>query len=375
MDGTIKIFVFAIVMTLLISFASALTIDEINQNSENTPVIFFKTSTCPVCKTIDAWVQSIEENYPNVDFIRININDEYELIQKLYENYGVPTDKQNRVPIIFVGDTYFYGGNEPREGLENKLNSLQEKNLLLNESNINQNSTEVNLAYITGLALVDAINPCELAVLIILMTAILTRFPNQKSKALKAGLAFSGAIFLIYFIFGLLLREVFGFITNVLGATETGFFLFLGILAIIIGLLNLKDGINYGGGGFILEVPQSWRPKMKSLIEGTTSPAGAFVVGLIVAFFLTPCTAGPYLVFSGIISKVTLLTALPYLIIYMLIFISPMIIITLITYFGFAKVEDMGGWRENNIKKLHLVAGILMILVGIYMLLTSFGIM
>jgi len=41
----------------------------------------------------------------------------------------------------------------------------------------------------------------------------------------------------------------------------------------------------------------------------------------------------------------------PYLIIYMLIFISPMIAITLITYFGFAKVEDMGGWRENNIQK------------------------
>ena len=112
---------------------------------------------------------------------------------------------------------------------------------------------------------------------------------------------------------------------------------------------------------------------MKSLIEGTTSPAGAFFVGLIVAFFLTPCTAGPYLVFSGIISKVSLMAAMPYLIIYMLIFISPMVIITIITYLGFAKVEDMGGWRENNIQKLHLVAGILMVLVGLYMLLTSFG--
>jgi len=54
---------------------------------------------------------------------------------------------------------------------------------------------------------------------------------------------------------------------------------------------------------------------------------------------------------------------------YMLIFISPMVAITLIVYFGFMAVEDIGGWREKNIKKLHWIAGILLLGLGIAMLL------
>ena len=51
------------------------------------------------------------------------------------------------------------------------------------------------------------------------------------------------------------------------------------------------------------------------------------------------------------------------------------ITITFITYLGFAKVDDMGGWRERNLKKLHWVAGLLMLAIGIWMILISFGIL
>ena len=141
------------------------------------------------------------------------------------------------------------------------------------------------------------------------------------------------------------------------------------------GLLNIKDAIWYGGGGFIMEVPQKWRPKMKAIINGTTSPKGAFVVGLIVSFFLTPCTAGPYFVFGGILSTIALIEAIPYMFIYMCIFISPMVLISLFVYFGFAKVEDMGGWREKNIKNLHWISGLLMLAIGIWMILISVGLL
>jgi len=372
MSKLINIGIFLIALIAIASFASALTIEEINTNSEVTPIVFFKSNTCPVCAGVDAWIQTFEDDYNNIKIIRLNINDEYELAHRFYDNYNIPIEKRNRVPIIFIGDTYYYGGNEPKENLIEKIESITTKEELLTST---ENKIDKNLGYIIGLALVDAINPCELAVLLILMTAILTRYPKQKNKALKAGLLFSAAIFIMYFIFGILLREIFALISGFLSGAELSFFFVLAILALIIGLINLKDGIWYGGGGFIMEVPQRWRPKMKALIEGTTSPKGAFVVGLIVAFFLTPCTAGPYLVFSGIMANMSLIAALPYLIIYMLIFISPMLAITFITYFGFAKVDDMGGWRERNLKKLHLIAGILMILVAIYLLLTSFGIL
>jgi len=46
-----------------------------------------------------------------------------------------------------------------------------------------------------------------------------------------------------------------------------------------------------------------------------------------------------------------------------------MIIITLIVYFGFTTVENVSGWKERNIKYLHLIAGIILVLLGIAMLL------
>jgi len=37
------------------------------------------------------------------------------------------------------------------------------------------------------------------------------------------------------------------------------------------------------GKWFVMEVPMSWRPKMKSLIKGVTSVPGAFFIGFVEA--------------------------------------------------------------------------------------------
>lgn len=364
---------FILLILLFFGVASAVSIEELNTKGK-TQIVFFKTATCPNCAAVENWLNSgVEEQYPNVEITRIYFNNEeaLNLSQEFYANYQVPIEKRNKVPIIFAGENYYFGRDEAINGLRFVMeNANNEKQNLLTEA---KQSTDINLFTVIGLALVDAVNPCELAVLIILMTTILTRNPKDKFKALKVGLAFTLGIFLVYFIFGIALREIFAIISNSASIIETNFFLILGILAVIIGLLNLKDAFNYGYGGFIMEVPQKWRPKMKKIIEGTTSPLGAFIAGLIIALFLTPCTAGPYLVFSGIISQLSIVSAIPYLLLYMFIFISPMLAITLIAFSSFASVEKMGGWRERNLNNLHLIAGILLILVGAWMILFAFG--
>lgn len=377
-----KNFLILFLLLIFTIFANATTIQEINLSSEKSIVVFFKTSTCPVCTNVEEWLTNgIEEKYPNVEIKRVFLETQnsYSLIQEFYKSYSVPINKQNSVPIIFVGENYYSGSGEIFPNLENQLEIANQNKILLKtdvENGIIEDEKKgIELNYLIGLALVDAVNPCELAVLIILMSVILSRYPKNKSKALKVGLAFTSGIFIVYFIFGILLRELFALINSNVYLMQTNFYLILGAVSILIGILNIKDGLNYGAGGFIMEVPQKWRPKMKAIIESTTSPIGAFFVGLIVAFFLTPCTTGPYLVFTGIISEISLINALPYLLIYMLIFVSPMIAITLIAYFGIAKVEDMGEWRERNITKLHLIAGILMSLIGIWLILTAIGLL
>lgn len=112
-------------------------------------------------------------------------------------------------------------------------------------------------AVLSGAA-VDAINPCAFAVLIILITAVLGAGGRQ--RALYAGLAFSLSIFVSYYLMGLGLYSA----VEAAGITQ-GLYLAVAVLAILIGLLNLKDYPWYGKW-FVMEVPLSWRPKLKRLI-------------------------------------------------------------------------------------------------------------
>jgi cytochrome c biogenesis protein CcdA/glutaredoxin len=319
----------------------------------DTCIYFFYGTGCPHCAVADEYIQGLEAKY-QLDVHRMNIATESELALQLYESYNVPQDVWGAVPILFIGNSYLLGDTPIINNLAAAIEACA--GCCECPGTDGECSAEVSLPQLLGLAAVDAVNPCELAVLVILMTAILTRFPKEKKKALKVGLSFSAAIFIMYFIFGLLIIYGFKVITDVTQLSGSWFYILLGGIAIFLGIINIKDAIWYGGGGFVAEVPMRWRPRMKQIISGTASVKGAFVVGLIVSLFLTPCTAGPYFVAGGILSNLTLLSALPYLLIYMLVFISPMI-------------EDVSSWRERNLKILHWIAGLILLGLGIAMVL------
>lgn len=230
-------------------------------------------------------------------------------------------------------------------------------------------ASDLTLAKILGLAAVDAINPCALAVLTLMLIAILTYNPKNKRNVLLAGLAFTASVFIIYLFYGLVIIKFFQLV-QVLTSIRLLLYKILGIAAIVLGLLNIKDFIRYKPGGFLTEMPLSWRPKAKKLISRITSPAGAFVLGAFVTIFLLPCTIGPYVIAGGILSVLDLLGTIPWLLVYNAVFVSPMIAITLIVYAGVAKVEDVSDWKTRNIRYIHVVAGIIMLLLGLGM---SFG--
>ncbi len=109
---------------------------------------------------------------------------------------------------------------------------------------------------------------------------------------------------------------------------------------------------------------------MKSLIKGVTSVPGAFFVGFIVSLFLLPCTSGPYIVILGLLAKAaTKAYAFSLLLLYNLIFVLPMILITFAVYFGVTTTEKAEKMRQSKLKVLHLIAGIIILLLGIGMLI------
>ncbi|MFA5184426.1 MAG: cytochrome c biogenesis protein CcdA [Patescibacteria group bacterium] len=212
-----------------------------------------------------------------------------------------------------------------------------------------------------GAALVDSINPCEFAVLLILIATILAS--GNKKRALLSGLAYSASIFISYFLMGLGLYSV----VSSLG-TPTIFMKIIGGIAILIGLFNVKDYFWYGKV-FLMEVPLSWRPRLKSLVKSITGPLSAFLIGFLVSLFLLPCTSGPYIVILGMLGhSETFMKAVWLLLLYNLIFILPMIIISIGMYFGM-NVEKAEETRNKNLRILHLIAGVIMVIMGLFLIL------
>jgi len=238
---------------------------------------------------------------------------------------------------------------------------------------INQNSNEpegikkeLTLIKLISLAAVDAINPCALAVLALMLIAILTYNPKKKRNILLAGSAFTASVFIMYLFYGLVIIKFFQ-VVQTLTAVRLWLYKILGVFAIILGVLNVKDFVKYKPGGLATEMPLSLRPKVQKIISKITSPKGAFGVGIFVTVFLLPCTIGPYVIAGGILSAFEIIKTIPPLLLYNLIFVMPMVAITLIVYAGFARIEDVSGWKEKNIRYLHLIAGIIMFALGMAM--------
>ncbi|HCC68196.1 TPA: hypothetical protein DEP90_03290 [Patescibacteria group bacterium] len=224
----------------------------------------------------------------------------------------------------------------------------------------------ISLTKILGLALADSINPCAISVLLLMLLAITTYNSKDRKQILFSGLAFILAVVLMYMIYGFLIIEAFQFLQSI---TLFKIFLYkgLGVVAFLLGVLEIKDFIKYKPGTVGTEMPMFLRPKMKNIVSKITSPLGAFSMGLFVTVFLLPCTIGPYVILGGMLSTLDFLKSIPYLLTYNIIFVLPMIAVTFLIFFGMKNIKDVSDWRNTNVRKMHLVSGILMIILSIIM--------
>ena len=334
------------------------------QSQDKTCIYFFYGLGCPHCANVEKYLEEMSLKY-SIEIKKLNIAENQEIFKDFLQTFNVPQSDWGKVPTVFIDDYYCIGDTPCINSLEDRIKTCADKDGCPCPTIEEKDEKNLTITGLAGLAAVDAVNPCALAVLTILLTSILLKYPKQKSKALSAGLSFTSSIFICYFALGLLIVLGFKSIAALTFLSTSWVYKILGVFAIIVGIFNIKDFFRYGGGGFLMEVPLSWRPKMKNIINSATSPLGAFFVGLVVSMFLLPCTSGPYFVAGGLLAGVSWINALPLLIFYNIIFVAPMIGITFIVYSGFASVESVSSWREKNIKRLHLFAGLIILILGV----------
>lgn len=332
---------------------------------------------CPHCEALNSYLRNLSLKY-NIDITYINAVTNQSVAYDYLSYYNVSKSDWGSVPILFLNKTYCVGDTTCEAFLSKNITALSATGNKLPKVG-STTIGKVTALEITGLALVDSINPCAFAVLIFLLSTLFMRDPTKRYKILLGGIAFAMGIFAFYISIGVLLLLGIKSVLAIADLKNIYVYAIFGVFTIILGILNLKDYFNYGSLGFVMEVPRRLRPKMlgtidKIMLGKIASIPGAFIAGVLVTAFLLPCITGPYFVAGSLLKNLPLSTAVLWLGYYNFLFVLPMFIITALVYLSFTSVEKASQFREKNIKKLHLIAGIMLLAVGILIFLQIFGI-
>jgi len=217
-----------------------------------------------------------------------------------------------------------------------------------------------------ALGLLDGFNPCAMWVLLFLLS-LLVHLHDRRRMALIAGtfVLISG---LVYYAFMAAWLNVF-----LLVGMSAGVRLALGVTALLIGLINVKDFLA-PGRGVSLSIPASAKPglyaRMRMILSAERllpSLAGVAALAVVVNFVELLCTAGLPAIYTAVLAQQDLsaLAHYAYLGLYILGYIADDALMVTLAVFALSNrklSEQTGRW-------LKLLSGAVMLALGAILIL------
>lgn len=250
--------------------------------------------------------------------------------------------------------TLYISGYNPEKVLlnENIINIIHGRIIKEGELELNQN---ILPPLILG-AISNSLHPCAIAVLLLLLTFLYT-LNKKKKDIIGIGLAYVLGIFIVYFLIGL-------GILKAISLSSEPFFVakVASLILIILGLINVKDYF-FPNLPIHLRIPNFTKGAIQNFMERASIPA-AFIVGALVGLCAFPCTGGIYTVIISTLAATKSAQFVLYLLLYNFIFILPLLLV-IATSSNKKVLERVEKLETKNSRKLHLLTGILMILIGL----------
>jgi cytochrome c biogenesis protein CcdA/glutaredoxin len=332
-------------------------------------IYLFYGQGCPHCEQVKPVIDALAVKYPQVQLktyeIYFNTTNQ-EMFQEFLSRYGVT---EPGVPTLFIGDRALIGEMAIRTELEDRIiwyttNPAVCPLAFSKTGGLPQDLSpaqpvELTVPSIVIAAAIDSINPCAFAVLIFLLAYLASL--GERRRIAIIGCTYIITVFVVYFVAGL------GLLTIVQQAGLTGIvFTFAAIISIVAGLINITEVI-LNRDIFTLAIPVSQKDAIDRYVRKASVPS-AIALGALVSMVELPCTGGIYLAILGLLGdRMTLAEGIPYLLLYNLIFVLPLILIFLVIYWG-GTPDRMEGFRTGSRRWVRLVMGIVMIALGMAML-------
>ncbi|MFC1712375.1 DUF1573 domain-containing protein [Candidatus Poribacteria bacterium] len=350
----------------------------------------FDKPGCKNCARVEHILANLERKYSGLVIKKfMNSRREDVLIHEaMCELMQVPRDKRLIAPTIFIGDDYLVKD----EITDSKVDSLIRKYVdadrpppwqaaMQNKGKASDRIIErfksFGIFAVIGAGLVDGINPCAFAT-IVFFISYLTFIERKGKEILIIGGAFTFSVFLTYFLVGL---GVFRFIESLNGFSVIGrvLYIIIAILALAFGMFSLYDYYKFRQGkvkDMKLQLPKIVKNRIYKVIRGNVKirslMLGAIVTGCLVSLLELACTGQMYLPTIAFVTGVPELraNAIFSLLIYNLMFVLPLIIIFVSSFYG-ASSQRLGRILQRRLGQVKILTGVFFIGLGILLIFTS----
>jgi len=332
----------------------------------------FVRDGCPHCANAKIYLHELQQRYPDLEISEYEVSSDPAARKRLLElsrQYGV---EPPGVPSFLICEA-FYSGFSVAAGspqwIEHQLSGdVAKADADAIETPIGTLSVDaLGLPLFTlALGLVDGFNPCAMWVLLFLLS-ILVNIRRRGRILLVAGtfVLISG---LVYFVFMAAWLNLFLLIGLVRWLQVV-----LGLLALVIGAIHIKDFFAFGKG-ISLSISDSVKPTLYQRVRNVlhaeslwAALIGVSIVAVMVNLVELLCTAG----LPALYTQVLTMNAMPtlhyyaYLVLYNLAYIfddALMVGIAVFTMSKFKLQQRQGRW-------LKLVSGLVVMLLGMLLLL------
>ncbi len=377
-----KTIYFAIIfMMMIMSFLYQVPTLFLSASEVEPQAVYFGSRFCQVCQALEETDLAFERLEAQGVIVTKYILEDDTSYTKLFRNYQFTYDVPQTsasVPILFVGKSYFTG----RQAINAAIDDLTIQTLSQTESMpdlLTAPPSDFSLIYFILLGFVDGVNPCAIAMLLIFISML--GFTKNKRVLLQVSLTFISAIFISYFLFGTILYQYLNrlqflsFLVTVVPWVIIGLSLFLFILNIydfIVTLLQkyqliknqLPRGIQKFNRALMQKFTQSMDEGSKMIYVIT------FMIGLIISFTEFLCTGQAYLTailhlihFTDHLGRGIIL-----LFVYNLIFVLPLVVITLIAM-KTQSVVSISTFMREKLHWIKLFNALVFLAILIYYLL------
>jgi glutaredoxin len=357
----------------------------------------FVREGCPHCAQAEAFMEQLRRERPELVIVARDVQKEPEALARLQElvtstGGGVP-----RVPAVYVNGQLILGYSSEAStdklirsalggskvssaGAPNDSSSCEAEDSLACGPGPAQaeEKFEVTLlgrtitlddvglpAFSIALGLLDGFNPCSMWVLL-LMISLLAPLNDRKRM-----LAIAGTFVLVQGIAYFAMMAAWLNLFLLIGLSRASQ-IAIGVIAIVAGLINLKDFVAFGRG-ITLSIPEAAKPRIYRRMAGilraptyTTAIAGTIVLALLVQVVEFMCTSGFPALFTRILTLRELDSASYYG--YMLLYNAAYMLDDMIVLGIGVTLLSRHRLQEKEGRVLKLIAGLVMVGLGIYLL-------